>query len=149
MTGEVPRRDQQWNNFWQGQSAQPPPAPRATATVAEAEDPVESRALVALGYPFFPLALLALFDRKHSKRLRKHAYQAIGFNVGMVAFYALLTVLDRIPLLGFSADVMLWFFVPVFVTMSIFYGIRAWHGEDVRVPIVSDWLDDRTWTKTV
>lgn len=139
VAGKVPPRSQQWWN--QPQSAQP--APRARATVSEIDDPAESRALVALGYPLWPLALLALFDRKQSRRLRKHAYQALGFNLGMAALWGLLSMLSGLPILGFSANVVLAFILPAFVILSVYYGIRAWHGEDVRVPIVTDWLDDR------
>ncbi len=142
VAGEVPPRPrQQW---WQaGPQQTQQPAPQARATVAEADDPVESRALVALGYPLWPLALLSLFDRKQSRRLRRHAYQALGFNVGMAALYGVLMLLAGIPLLGLSAGLMLAFVLPVFIVMSVYYGIKAWHGDDVRVPIISDWLDDR------
>lgn len=139
MAGEVPPRSQQ---FWRTEP-QAQPATQARATVMEASDPQESRALVALGYPLWPLALLSLFDRKQSRRLRKHAYQALGFNVGMAALWGLLSVIAGIPILGISAGLLLAFMLPVFVVLSVFYGIRAWHGDDVRVPIISDWLDDR------
>jgi hypothetical protein len=59
----------------------------------EVSDPPESRALVALGYPLFPLALLALFDRKQSKR--------------------------------------------------VFYAIRTWRGDEVRVPILTNWIGEK------
>lgn len=141
VAGEVPPRSQQWWQAGPQQSAQP--APQARATVSEMDDPPESRALVALGYPLWPLALLSLFDRKQSRRLRRHAYQALGFNVGMAALYGVLMLLTGIPLLGISAGLMLAFVLPVFVVLSVYYGIKAWHGDDVRVPIISDWLDDR------
>lgn len=141
VAGEVPPRAEQW---WRaGPQRAQQPAPQARATVAEAEDPAESRALVALGYPLWPLALLALFDRKQSRRLRKHAYQALGFNVGMAVLYSLLMLITGIPLLGISAGLMLALLLPVFIIMSVYYGIKAWHGDDVHVPIISDWLDDR------
>ena len=109
------------------------------------------RILVALGYPLWPLALLSLFDRKQSKRLRKHAYQAIGFNFGIYAVWAALEFITRLPFinwtpLGWSSDIVLALMIPLFIVMSVVYGIKAWHGEDVRVPIVSDWLDDRLQT---
>jgi uncharacterized membrane protein len=144
VPGEVPPRSQQW---WrtQAQQAQAPqqPAAQPRATVAEPMDPAESRALVALGYPLWPLALLGLFDRRQSRRLRKHAYQALGFNVGMAGLYGLLMLLTSIPILGISAGLMLAFILPVFIVMSVYYGIKAWHGDDVHVPIISDWLEDR------
>jgi len=139
VAGKVPPRSQQW---WRT-ATQSQPAPRARATVAEPMDPVESRALVALGYPLWPLALIALFDRKQSRRLRKHAYQALGFNFGMAGLFWVLDFIGRIPILGWSAEVLLAFILPVFVVLSIYYGIKAWHGDDVHVPIISDWLDDR------
>lgn len=139
VAGEVPPRSQQW---WRTEPQQQP-APQTRATVSEAMDPPESRALIALGYPLWPLALIGLFDRKQSRRLRKHAYQALGFNVGMAALYGILSLLTNIPLLGISAGLLLAFILPVFIVMSVYYGIKAWHGEDVHVPVISDWLDDK------
>ncbi|MHB1552273.1 MAG: DUF4870 domain-containing protein [Vulcanimicrobiaceae bacterium] len=98
---------------------------------------------MALGYPLWPLALISLFDRTHSKRLRKQAYQALGFNLGMAALWGLLTVVVSIPVLKFGAALVLAFWLPVLIVLSIYYGIKVWHGEDVRVPILSDWLDER------
>jgi uncharacterized membrane protein len=138
VAGQVPPRSQQW---WR--AAQQQPAPQARATVAEPSDPGESRALVAMGYPLWPLALISLFDRKQSRRLRKHAYQALGFNVGMAGLWGVLTLMAGIPILGISAAIVLAFIIPIFVIMSVFYGIKAWHGDDVRVPVISDWIDDR------
>jgi uncharacterized membrane protein len=119
------------------------PQPQARASVGLATDPVESRALIALGYPLWPLALLGLFDRKQSRYLKRQACQAIGFNVAFAGFWGLLELLGNVPFLGWSADVILPFLIPVFLVASVFYGIKVWHGEDVRVPLVSDWLDER------
>jgi uncharacterized membrane protein len=125
----------------------PRPAPAATvygkAEVATAPDPVESRALVALGYPLWPLALLSLFDRKQSRYLRRQALQAIGFNLGIAAFYGLLSLLARVPFLGFSADVLIPLLVPFFLVASVYYGIKTWNGDDARIPIIADWIDER------
>lgn len=143
MAGEVPPRPEQWWRNQQQAQQQSQPAPQPRAAVAEPMDPPESRALIALGYPLWPLALIGLFDRKQSRRLRKHAYQALGFNIGMAALYGILTLLASIPLLGISATLMLAFILPVFVVLSVYYGIKAWHGDDVRVPIISDWLDEK------
>lgn len=144
VAGEVPPRARQWWHGTPGPAQQP--ASRVRATVAEADDAPESRALVALGYPLFPLAVLALFDRKQSRRLRKHAYQAIGFNLGMTAVWSILwfivSTLGWTPI-GWSSGMLLAFMLPVWIVASVYYGIKAWHGDDVRVPIVSDWLDDR------
>ncbi len=124
----------------------PRPAPasvRGTATVATAPDPVESRALVALGYPLWPLALISLLDRKQSRALRRQAIQALGFNVGFFGFWALLSLIAQIPFLGFSAWVLVPLLAPLFLVASVYYGIKTWNGDDVRIPIVTSWLDER------
>ncbi|MBV8374644.1 MAG: DUF4870 domain-containing protein [Candidatus Eremiobacteraeota bacterium] len=108
-------------------------------------DSAESRALVALGYPLWPLALLSLLDRKQSRYLRRQAWQALGFNVLMFGFGGLLSVIANlpIPLLPLSAAVLLPFLIPVFLVASVYYGIKTWNGDDVRVPIVGDWIEER------
>lgn len=147
VAGEVPPRANQW---WRSAAAEQAaqPAPRARASVAQADDAPESRALVALGYPLWPLAVLSLFDRKQSRRLRKNAYQAIGFNFGIYGLYALLALILKLPMidwtpLGWGAGFLWALILPIFVVFSVLYGIRAWHGDDVHVPIISDWIDDR------
>jgi uncharacterized membrane protein len=124
----------------------PRPAPasvRGKATVAAPPDPVESRALVALGYPLWPLALLSLLDRKQSRNLRRQAFQALGFNVGFFGFWGLLSLIAQVPFLGFSAWVLVPLLAPLFLVASVYYGIKTWNGDDVRIPVVTSWLDDR------
>lgn len=128
---------------------QVPPRPAAPATVrgevtvAVPADPVESRALVALGYPLWPLALISLLDRKQSRTLRRQAIQALGFNVGFFGFWGLLSLIAQVPFLGFSAWVLVPLLAPLFLVASVYYGIKTWNGDDVRIPVVSSWLDDR------
>jgi uncharacterized membrane protein len=124
----------------------PRPAPasvRPTAAVAEVGDPAESRALVSLGYPLWPLALISLLDRKQSRQLRRQAFQALGFNAGFFGFWALLSLLAQVPFLGFSAWVLVPLLAPLFLVASVYYGIKTWNGDDVRIPIVTSWLDER------
>jgi len=125
----------------------PQPAPPAATRHAEvstiSDDPVESRALTALGYPLWPLALLALLDSKKSNYIRRQALQALGFNVGFAAFWALLELTSFVPVLGWSSSFVLLMMLPIFLVTSVYFGIKAWHGEPVRVPIISDWLDEK------
>lgn len=123
-------------------SAPPRPQPHATVTMMS-DDPVESRALVALGYPLWPLALLALFDSKRSRTLKRQALQALGFNVGFAAFWGLLELTSFIPVLGWSASFILILMLPLFLVTSVYLGLRAWQGEEVHIPVISDWIDER------
>jgi uncharacterized membrane protein len=103
----------------------------------------ESRALVALSYPFWPLALLALLDSGRSAFVRRQAIQALGFNFGIYGLWFALSAIAMIPLIGFSAIPLLPLVVPVAVVASFVYAYKTWQGDDVRVPIVSDFIDNR------
>jgi uncharacterized membrane protein len=127
-------RGQQWQ--WQPQSQ----APREAAVAAVRP---ESRALVALGYPFWPLALIALFDQSGSDFVRRNAWQALGFNAGMYGLGWLFSSIAAIPFIGISAWPLLPFIVPVTIVASVVYGIKVWHGDDVRVPFVTDIVEQR------
>ncbi|MDQ2992748.1 MAG: DUF4870 domain-containing protein [Candidatus Eremiobacteraeota bacterium] len=151
--GEVPPRQYAEPNQQQYQQRQyqgPPSAPTVRHTAVESTDSVESRALVALGYPLFPLALLSLFDKKQSPGLRRSAYQAIGFNLAVAGLYFVLSVMGQLPLptIAGSADVMGAMLIPVYLVASVFYGIKTWQGENVRVPILSDWIEERLPAKS-
>ena len=107
---------------------QVPPRPQAAVrqvSVTAPPDPVESRALVSLGYPLWPLALLSLLDRKQSRDLRRQAFKAIGFNVGFFAFWAVLSLIAQVPFLGFSA----WVLVPLL--LPLFHRQRLLRHQDV------------------
>jgi uncharacterized membrane protein len=124
----------------------PRPAPasvRGKVTIAVPTDPVESRALVALGYPLWPLALLSLLDRKQSRSLRRQALQALGFNAGFWGFGTLLWLIAQVPFMGFSAWVLLPLLPILFLIASVYYGIKTWNGDEVRVPVVSSWIEER------
>jgi len=115
-------------------------APRAAAT-AERPVGVETRALVALGYPVWPLAALALLDPKRSPYVRRQALQALGLNFGACGLWLVLGVIGHIPILGLSAWPLLALLFPALVVADVVYAVKVWNGDDVRVPLVSDWLD--------
>jgi uncharacterized membrane protein len=106
----------------------------------------ESRALVALSYPFWPLAFLALLDGSRSPFVRRHALQALGFNFGVYGLWFALSAIASIPFIGYSAWPLLPLVVPVAVVASFVYGYKTWQGEDVNVPIVGDFIDNRLAT---
>jgi uncharacterized membrane protein len=120
-----------------------PPPPSVQPRAAVATCCPETRALVALSYPFWPLALLALADSKGSLFVRRQAWQALGFNFGMYGLWALLSAIAELPLIGLSAWPLLPFVIPVAVVANVVYAFKVWQGDDVNVPIVSDWVDAR------
>lgn len=132
----------------------PPPGPRARVYAPQAEPArptgtalatvsSETRALLGLGYPLWPLAALALLDPKKSAAVRRQATQALAVNFGMFGLFTALGVVSHIWILGLSAAVLLPFLFPVWLVATVVYGFKVWNGDDVRVPLVSDWLDER------
>jgi uncharacterized membrane protein len=119
----------------------PPPSVQPRAAVATCRP--ETRALVALSYPFWPLALLALADSRGSLFVRRQAWQALGFNFGMYGLWAMLSGIASLPLIGLSAWPLLPFVIPVAVVANVVYAYKVWQGDEVKVPIVSDWVDAR------
>jgi uncharacterized membrane protein len=104
----------------------------------------ETRALLGLGYPLWPLAVIALLDPKRSPAVRRQAVQALALNAGMFGLFTVLSVLAHFWfVIAWPAWVMLPFLFPVWLVATVVYGFKAWQGDDVRVPLVSDWLDER------
>jgi hypothetical protein len=120
----------------------PPTPPRVQRSTALAEIRPGTRALVALGYPFWPLAIIALLDGKGSYLVKRQAWQALGFNAAMHALWAILSGAAFIPIFDLSWP-LLPFLIPLWLVASVVYALKVWQGEDVDVPIVSDWVDAR------
>ncbi len=129
---------------------QPPPSyanagsmPAARRTTALATVSLETRALLALGYPLWPLAALALLDPTRSPVVRRQATQALAVNFGLFGMWVALEGIWHIPILGLSALPLLAAIFPVWFVATVVFAVKAWSGDDVRVPLVSDWLDER------
>ena len=69
--------------------------------------------------------------------------QALGFNAGFWGFWALLWLIAQVPFMGFSAWVLMPLLPILFLVASVYYGIKTWNGDDVRVPVISSWIEDR------
>ena len=61
----------------------------------------------------------------------------------MAGFTGLLWLLVNVPILGFSAGIVAALMLPLFLVASVYYGIKTWNGDEVRVPIISDWIEER------
>jgi hypothetical protein len=133
--------------FQQGYQQQASAAVHAKAEVAVSSDPIESRALVALGYPLWPLALISFLDRKQSNYLKRQAIQALGFNAGIAALWGIFSVIgtffDSVPFISAAPDILRPLLIPIFLVGAVYFGYKAWQGQEVHVPVISDWLDER------
>jgi hypothetical protein len=124
---------------------EPPPyePPRRAPSTALATVTPEMRALLGLSYPLWPLALLSLLSPRRSPQIYRQAVQALALNFGCFGLYFGLGAIAHIPLLGLSALPLLAVLFPIWLVAAVVYGFRVWNGEDVRVPVIAEWLDER------
>ena len=88
-------------------------------------------------------ALLGLFDRKQSRYLQEAGASGARLQRRLRRILGVARPSKQLPVLGWSATAIIPFLVPIFLVASVFYGIKVWHGDEVRVPLISDWIDDR------
>jgi hypothetical protein len=131
---------------WSAPPPEPEPQPRSMRVQRPAAVAVrpESRALVALGYPFWPLSIIALLDARAPVFVKRQAWQALGFNAGMFGLSSLLGAATFLPFAVPGTWALLAFLLPaLWFVASVVYAFRVWSGDDVNVPIVCDWVDAR------
>jgi uncharacterized membrane protein len=93
----------------------------------------DDKILAALCY-LFPLIALVLFlmeDKKNNPNLRPHIAQALAMGV-------LLFALSFIPIIGWLADL-------VIAIYMILLAIKAYQGQEVVIPMVTDFVKNQGW----
>lgn len=131
-----------------GRASTPPPQYGSATVIVRPQSALatvspETRVLLGLGYPLWPLAAIALINPKRSEAVRRQSIQALALNGGTFALWTVLGVIAHVWFIGWPAMLMLPFLIPVWLVATVVYGYKTWQGEEVRVPIVSDWLDER------
>jgi uncharacterized membrane protein len=99
------------------------------------------RMLAALAYVLWPVALILLIieetQEKKDRELRYHAYNALGFAVAALIIAIPVMVLAWLPILGGVVVTLFWI---AFVVLAIIYALRAYKGQKVVIPVVTDFL---------
>jgi uncharacterized protein len=106
----------------------PPPSGEVTS---------DDRLWSALAYVFAPLVsiiLLLMEDKKNRPFVRYHAYQSIVLGVAMII---VIVILQIIPLVGCI--------MPLLWLVMLYFGYKAYQGEYLRVPVVSDFIKNQGW----
>ena len=84
--------------------------------------------------PLAPAIMLTIEDVKNRPYIRAHLAQALV--LGLIGF-----VLNSL-LLAFLVGCVTW---PLYLVLLVYYGIKAYHGETVRIPVISDWVNSLGW----
>jgi uncharacterized membrane protein len=100
--------------------------------------------LCALSYVLWPVAVVLLIieetkmQKQQDKLARHHAYNALGFAIAALLVSIPVFILMWLPILGYVVSTLYWITV---VVLAIVYAIRAYQGQQVIIPLVTEFLN--------
>lgn len=86
-----------------------------------------------------PVIVLLMEDKKNRPFIRTHAIQALALGIVMIVVY---TILALIPVIGWVITCILGI---GYYIMMIVYGMKAYRGESVTIPVVTDFVKRQGW----
>lgn len=95
----------------------------------------DDRLLAALAYvfsPIVPIIILLLEDKKNRPFIKAHNVQALVIGVIMAI------IVPIIAGFTFGCGAVLWF-------IMLYWGYKAYKGETVNIPVVSDFVKNQGW----
>jgi uncharacterized protein len=93
----------------------------------------------ALGYVFAPIVgiiVLLMEDKKSRPFIKFHAVQSIAASI---AFWIVATIITTVTI-GFGG-----LCVPVLWLVFLYWAYQAYQGQDVRIPMISDFIRNQGW----
>ena len=78
--------------------------------------------------------MLLMEDVKKRPYIRAHLAQSLVLGITGFVVNGLLSVV----LIGC-------FTWPLYLVLLTYYGVKAYHGEKIQVPVISDWVTSRGW----
>jgi len=96
----------------------------------------------ALAY-FWPLAIVFLFAEPHKsvRFVRFHSFQSIFLAAGLAVLAIGIGIVSLVPLVGWIVGMFGLFLPMIWVGAAIFLGIKAYGGEETRLPVIGDLAD--------
>ena len=114
-----------------------PEVPPEVAPPPSGEVTSDDRLWSALAYVFSPLVsiiLLLMEDKKNRPFVRYHAYQSMVLGIALII---VIVILQIIPLVGCI--------MPLLWLVMLYFAYKAYQGEYLRVPVVSDFIKNQGW----
>jgi uncharacterized membrane protein len=119
---------------------------KVSETVQELTGPSSDDKLWALlAYvlsPIVPIIILLMEDKKHRAFLKEHNMQALVAGVAVAVISILLSII-------LGASVVLACLAPIVSlalwVLMIYYGIQAYNGKSVTIPVVTDFVKKQGW----
>ncbi len=80
--------------------------------------------------PLVPIIVLMMEDKKNRPFLRTHAIQALALSIAYL--------ITCVVLIGCCLS-------PVYLVAIIYYGIKAYNGEAISIPFLTDFCKQQKW----
>ncbi len=98
----------------------------------------ENRALAALGYPIWIVAVVVLLtDMKQNRFMKTHAVQALGYAVAWFVIFVAFSIITIIPFVGWAL-LFLWPFLWLaWFILALYYAYQVYQGKTFAIPVVS------------
>jgi uncharacterized protein len=107
-------------------------------TVPPSDVSSDDKLWALLCWLFWPLAIVVLLleDKKSRAFIKYHAVNSLAFGI---VVYVVIFILGLLTIgIGFCISL-----IPV--GFSIYWGIKAYHGEMVKVPVLTDFIHNQGW----
>lgn len=85
--------------------------------------------------PIIPIILLLMEDKKNRPFLKSHYVQALVWGVAIVILSSVLAFTIIVPIILSLAALI----------MGILWGIKAYNGEQVNIPVITDFVKKQNW----
>ncbi len=84
--------------------------------------------------PLVPIIVLLMEDKKSRPFIKAHAVQALALGIVLVVAGTLLALIPIVQCI-----------VPLIWIIPIFYGIKAYRGEYINIPVITNFVKNQGW----
>jgi uncharacterized protein len=86
--------------------------------------------------PLVPIIILLMEDKKNRPFIKAHNIQALVFGLAYIIIGSILAVVT----FGFGSCI-----IPLLWILSIYWGIKAYQGNYVTIPVITDFCKKQGW----
>ena len=86
--------------------------------------------------PLVPVIILLMEDKKNRPFIKAHNIQALAFGLAYIILGSIIAVFT----LGFGSCL-----IPLLWILSIYWGIQAYQGKYVTIPVITDFCKKQGW----
>jgi len=108
-------------------------------TSAEATSDDKLWAMLSYVIPIIiPIVVLLMEDKKNRPFIKAHAMQALVWGIVWAVVGSILGTILAVVIIGFCIPPLLWI-------LSIYWGIQAYNGKYVNIPVITNFVKGQGW----